>query len=165
MTRIQVQFSVSKVLIVMYTGAVGSLPLSSQPPRPSSQSNANILGTWKGDSICVGSNRPACKNEVVVYRFEEISGKPGKAMMFADKIVGGKREPMGKLECSVTGGSDVSCEFNINQTHGLWHYTLQGQSLDGTLVLLPRKELIRTVNTRRANEADLPAAPAKSDYE
>src|SRR5690348_5109482 len=63
-----------------------------QPVKPS------VLGTWKGESICVG-NRPACKNEVVVYRFEAVAGKPGLVLFLADKIIEGKRVPMGKLEC------------------------------------------------------------------
>src|SRR5262245_15577598 len=58
---------------------------------------ASVLGTWKGESICVG-NRPACKNEIVVYRFESVPGKPGVFLNYADKIIDGHRVPMGKLE-------------------------------------------------------------------
>src|SRR5262249_50741175 len=60
----------------------------------------SVLGIWKGESICVG-NRPACKDEIVVYRFEEIPGKSGVVLLLADKIIDGKRIPMGKLEFQV----------------------------------------------------------------
>ena len=33
---------------------------------------SSVVGTWSGESICVG-NRPACKDEVVVYRFEPVA--------------------------------------------------------------------------------------------
>jgi len=51
----------------------------------------SVLGTWKGESICFG-NRPACKNEVVVYRFEAIPGKAKVVTLFADKIIEGKAD-------------------------------------------------------------------------
>src|SRR5215831_20015363 len=44
-----------------------SLPCQSAA-TPASVTTDSVLGSWKGESICVG-DRPACKNEVVVYRF------------------------------------------------------------------------------------------------
>lgn len=35
-------------------------------------SKSDVVGTWTGESLCVG-NRPACQNEVVVYRFGRLS--------------------------------------------------------------------------------------------
>ena len=64
--------------------------IAGKQPAPS------VIGTWKGDSTC-RENRPACKNEVVVYRFEAVAGKPDVILWFADKIVDGKREPMGQV--------------------------------------------------------------------
>jgi hypothetical protein len=57
---------------------------------------SSIVGTWTGTSTCVG-NRPACKNETVVYRFVPIEGHPGQLRQLADKIIDGKRVPMGAL--------------------------------------------------------------------
>jgi hypothetical protein len=54
---------------------------------------SSIVGTWTGESICVG-NRPACKNETVVYRFEPVAGRSTLVTLFADKIIKGKRVPM-----------------------------------------------------------------------
>src|SRR5690349_13381860 len=98
-----------------------SLPCQSMI-TPSHFTPPSALGTWKGESICVG-NRPACKNEVVVYRFEAVPGKAGVLLLLADKIIEGQRVPMGKLEFQndeAKGG--LSCEFTRGQTHGLWEF-------------------------------------------
>jgi hypothetical protein len=125
----------------------------------------SVLGTWKGESICVG-DRPACKNEVVVYRFEAVTGKPGVVLLLADKIIEGKRVPMGKLEFLYDEGKGVLlCEFTKSQTHGLWQFKVSGDSMEGTLVLLPDRELGRRVKVKRASEGEVPAAPAREMYE
>jgi hypothetical protein len=124
-----------------------------------------VLGTWKGESICVG-NRPACKNEVVVYRFEAVAGKPGEVLLLADKIIEGKRVPMYKLEFQYNEArGELSCEFTRRQTHGLWQYKVSGDSLEGTLVLLPDRELGRRVIAKRVGEGEVPAAPARGEYD
>src|SRR5215831_6025240 len=93
--------------IVCYANLSASKPAAATT-RPIA---ASVLGTWKGESICVG-NRPACKNEIVVYRFESVPGKAGVFVNYADKIIDGKRVPMGKLEFQYNEAkSELSCEF------------------------------------------------------
>jgi hypothetical protein len=130
--------------------------------RPNS---ASVIGTWKGESICVG-NRPACKNEIVVYRFEAVPGKAGVVLLFADKIIEGERVPMGKLEFQYNEAKgELSCEFTRNQTHGLWEFKLSGDSMEGGRVLLPAREPGRVVKVKRVRESDVPKAPTKDMYE
>src|SRR5436305_1657485 len=94
-----------------------SLPCQSRV-TPSHFAPPPVLGTWKGESICVG-NRPACKNEVVVYRFEAVPGKAGIVLQLADKIIDGQRVPMGKLEFQYNEAKgELSGEFTRGQTHG-----------------------------------------------
>jgi len=125
----------------------------------------SVLGTWKGESICVG-NRPACKDEVVVFRFEAIAGKPGVVSLLADKIIEGKRVPMGKLEFRHDEEKgELLCEFSNTRTHGLWQYKMTGDSMEGTLVLLPDREVVRRVKLKRIAEGEVPAAPAREMYE
>jgi hypothetical protein len=124
-----------------------------------------IFGTWKGESICVG-NRSACKNEVVVYRFEAVAGKRGVVLLLADKIIDGKRVPMGKLELRHDESKgELSGEFTIGQTHGLWQFRVKGDSMEGTLELLPDRELVRRVNVKRVREDEVPKPPARESYE
>lgn len=127
----------------------------------------SVLGTWKGESVCVGNNHPACKNEVVVYRFEPVAAKPGTVLLLADKILDGRRDPMYKLEFQYDEAEGtLSCEFTRRRTHGLWQYTLSGDTLEGTLTILPDQELARRVKAKRAAPGDrLPAAPAREEYE
>ncbi len=125
----------------------------------------SVLGTWKGESICVG-NRPTCTNEVVVYRFEAIPGKAGFILQLADKVIEGKREVMGKLEFQYDEAKgELSCEFTTPRTHGLWQYKVMGDAMEGTLILLPGRELARRVKVKRVSESEVPAAPARELYD
>ena len=122
-----------------------------------------VVGTWTGESICAG-NRPASRNEVVVYRIEPISER--SVMLFADKVIDGKRVPTYNLEFTWDSKTaTLSAEFVKRQTHGLWRYHLSGEVLAGTLVLLPHKELGRRINVHRVPAGKVPAAPADSEYD
>lgn len=127
-------------------------------------SSASVIGTWKGDSTCTGV-RPACKNEVVVYRFEAVAGKPDVISWFADKIIEGKREPMGKAEMRYDEAKgELSWDFTISQTHGLWQFKASGDTMEGTLILIPNRDVARVVKVKRVSEKDVPPAPASELY-
>jgi len=124
-----------------------------------------ILGTWTGTSTCVG-NRPACKNETVVYRFVPVDGHPDQVRLLADKIIEGKRVSMGALVFDVDEqGGTLRGEFQRGQTHGLWSFTVAGDTMNGTLVVLPEGTVGRDVKVRRATDDEVPAAPPMSDYD
>ena len=124
-----------------------------------------VYSRVSGESICAG-DRPACKNEVVVYRFEAVAGKPGVVTLLADKIINGQREPMGKLDCQYDEAKGtLSGEFTRGQTHGLWQFQISGDTMEGTLVILPARDLARRVKVRRVREDQVPAAPARELYE
>lgn len=130
-----------------------------QPAAPS------VIGSWRGDSTCVGDH-PACKNEDVVYRFEAIAGEPGWLMLFADKVIDGKRVPMGVLKFQYDEAKGtLTGEFTRRQTHGLWEFKVDGDMIEGTLVLLPEKTIGRRVKVRRVSEDKLPPAPPREEYE
>lgn len=132
----------------------------------SRQAQSSAVGTWRGESVCTDKSRTACKNEEVVYRIEEIAGKPGVLALLADKIIDGRRVPMGKLECEYDeAAGKLSCEFTIRQTHGLWEYKVSGDTMEGTLVLLPAKTLGRRVKVKRVSDDEVPAAPDRKEYE
>src|SRR6476469_4292937 len=111
------------VLILSGAHGVSGAPNGKDEP-------ARVIGTWTGESICAG-NRPACRNEVVVYRIEPISGRA--VMMFADKILDGKRVLVGKLEFAWDAkSSTLSAEFTRGQIHGLWRVHVSGDVIEGT---------------------------------
>jgi len=139
--------------------------LGQSAAAPFRLASPSVLGTWKGESICVG-NRSACKNEVVVYRFEAVPGKADVVLLLADKIIEGQRVPMGKLEFQYNEAKgELSCEFTKNQTHGLWQFTVSGDAMEGRLVLLPGRDLVRLVKVKRVGEGDVPRAPNRDMYE
>ncbi len=148
---------VTLALSVHTTGLRAARATAAQPP-------SSVIGSWRGVSICVGDH-PACKNEDVVYRFEPITEEPGSVMLFADKVIDGKREPMGKLKFQYDEGKGtVSGEFTRRQTHGLWEFRVDGDTMEGTLVLLPDKSIGRRVKVRRVSEDKLPPAPPREEY-
>ena len=127
---------------------------------------ASALGTWKGESICQDKNRPACKNEIVVYRMEAVPGKPDRITWLADKILDGERVPMGKLEFQYDAAKGtLFCDFRVGQTHGIWEFQIAGDSLSGRLLILPEKTLGRLVKAERVDPAKLPAAPDRKLYD
>jgi hypothetical protein len=65
-----------------------------------------------------------------------------------------------------TGGLDfkydsekqtVVCDFTRGNTHGLWELTVKGNTMEGTLMLLPDKTLVRRVKLKKET-ANQPAA-------
>jgi hypothetical protein len=57
-----------------------------------------LIGTWRGTSTCTDRvAAPACNDEMVVYEFSA-GAKGGTVHWKADKIVNGRREPMGELD-------------------------------------------------------------------
>jgi hypothetical protein len=102
----------------------------------------------------------------VVYRFVPVDGHPRQVRLLGDKIVDGKRVAMGAFVFDVdeTTG-ELRSEFKRGQTHGVWSYTVMGDAMKGTLVILPEGTVGRDVSVRRAKDDDVPAAPPISDYD
>ena len=161
MTIINLRFTFVWAFLIL---CFGNTSLQCQPTATRT-SQASVLATWKGESICAG-NRPACKNEVVVYRFEAVAGKPDMVLQLADKIINDNHVPMGKMEFRYDEGKrELSCEFTRGQTHGLWQFKVTRESMEGTLVLLPDRELVRRVNVKKVRENEVPMPPARESYD
>ena len=154
------------VLRALFLAAfITSLAISGQGQgiaRP--MSAAGVSGTWSGESICVG-NRPACKNEVVVYRFEPVTGRSTLLTLLADKVIRGKRVPMYKLDFQYDEAKrTLSCEFTQGHTRGTWQYKVTGDSIEGTGIVLAGKTVARRVKVKRVREGQMPAAPDRESY-
>lgn len=119
--------------------------LASQAARP-----ADILGTWRGSSICVDrAHDPACTDEQVIYQVDSLASPTGPVRMAADKIVNGVRRPMGVFRLNYDSTTRAwSVEFHA-RFNARWSFTLQGDHMTGTLVELPAGRLVRRVTTSR----------------
>ncbi|HET9299125.1 MAG TPA: hypothetical protein VFO11_04220 [Candidatus Polarisedimenticolaceae bacterium] len=147
----------SIVVLLVLGLCMGASGAATPPPE-------SVLGTWAGRSICVG-DRPACKDEDVVYRFVAVEGRPGTVTLLADKVLAGKRVPMGRLDFEHNAALGMlRCEFTRGSTHGVWMFEVSGDAMTGTLRILPEKSLARKVSVQRVGEDSVPAAPPAQDY-
>ena len=88
-----------------------------------------VSGTWKGESICTIKDSP-CHDEQVVYHITEAAG--GKVKIQADKIVNGKPEDMGTLDCTFDAKtSKLTCPI----ARGIFEFSVNGSRMTGTLKL------------------------------
>src|SRR5689334_4915081 len=122
--------------------------------RQDAGSLSKVLGDWEGESVCVDKNRPACKNEHVVYHIKKKDGEADAVSLQADKIVNGKPEDMGTLDCKHDAAkSTLTCEFTVNTTHGVFEFTIKGDEMEGTLKILPAGTLGRKINVKKVPDA------------
>jgi hypothetical protein len=119
--------------------------------EPASHPAADLIGTWKGTSVCTDRvAAPACKDEVIVYEFTA-GPKPGTVRWQADKVVDGKRESMGDpFEMAYDEGDDCwKTEFQSPRARVVWCLAVSGDRLTGSAWLLPGKPKVRKVDARR----------------
>ena len=119
---------------------------------------AAFVGTWRGTSTCVDHVRnPACKDEVVIYEVHEKSGDDRTVSLEASKVVDGKVLPMGDLDfTSDASGRTWTSEFQSARVHVLWSFVLDGNRIEGTLVDLPDRTLIRRIAAKKDEKQSKP---------
>ena len=110
---------------------------------------AELLGTWRGTSTCVNRQMaPACNDETVVYEVRP-SNTPKAALLEADKIVDGKRVPMGELEFVYSEKEGCwRSEFSTQRVHGVWCLVVEGRNMTGSLRVLPQNADVRKVQLK-----------------
>jgi len=110
-----------------------------------SQADKNVIGIWKGTSICQVKNSP-CHDEIVVYHISSAK-TPGNYIINANKIVNGAEEEMGALTATYdTAKHLLTAHFREND---LWEFKLTGDQMDGTLI--NNKVLYRIVKLKKEN--------------
>lgn len=110
---------------------------------------AKLVGNWVGESICA-PGFPACHDEEVIYRIPKPPDQTGKVTITADKIVDGKPETMGVLDFQYDREkSTLTCEFTRGNTHGIWEFAIKGNTMEGTLTVLPAKKVARNVKLKK----------------
>jgi hypothetical protein len=111
---------------------------------------SELLGTWRGASTCTDRRAaPACRDEVVVYEFI-LAAKPATVHWKADKLVDGRREPMGEMDLAYDAGEKCwAVEFDSPRVRGVWCLVVDGGHLTGTARLLPGKETVRRIDARK----------------
>jgi hypothetical protein len=86
------------LVLLVAAGGVG-VGRGSGADRAAEEAPSPIVGTWRGHSVCLVKSSP-CHDEVNVYRFSKIPGKPASFSLTASKVVDGKEIVMGSGECT-----------------------------------------------------------------
>lgn len=94
-------------------------------------SQSQITGTWRGNSECVLKNSP-CRDEINVYRFSEVAGRPGWFSGIGTKLVDGKEISMGTLEWNYDAEKHMLRSENSGATFRL---VVDGSRIEGSLTL------------------------------
>ena len=109
---------------------------------------SEILGLWRGESICVKSPEfPACQDESVEYDVYDAAGD--KVHVSAYKFVAGEKILMGEMDFVYDEKLGAwTSEFQSARYHGLWTFAVSGATLTGTLLDLPSKHKVRDILAR-----------------
>jgi hypothetical protein len=107
-------------------------------------------GVWRGTSTCTDRvAAPACHDEVVVYEFAA-GTPPGTVHWKADKIVDGKRLPMGEMDLNYDKAEACwKAEFQSPRAHVVWRLVVDGSHMTGTGRVLPGDETVRKIDVRK----------------
>jgi len=100
-------------------------------PTTPNGSTEQLVGEWRGRSLCVTTTRPACTDETVVYHIARHAPGVEAFDIKADKIVAGKEEFMGDLACSFEPSRQ---QLLCPQGQGRWQFRWDGAQLVGVLI-------------------------------
>jgi hypothetical protein len=92
---------------------------------------SQITGTWRGNSECVLKNS-RCRDEINVYRFSEVAGRPGWFSGVGSKLMNGKEISMGTLEWNYDVEKHILRSENSGATFRL---VVDGSRIEGSLTL------------------------------
>ena len=90
---------------------------------------AQVVGAWRGNSVCMVKNSP-CHDEINVYRFAEIAGKPRSVLVTGSKVVDDKEIVMGTVAWKYEPEKQA---LEWEGPHGTFRLTVQGEKMEGTL--------------------------------
>jgi hypothetical protein len=82
------------IVLVTLGGGLGRVGQNAESKAGAEDSRSMIAGVWRGHSVCVNKNSP-CHDEVNVYRFARVAGRPNEFSVTASKVVDGKEIVMG----------------------------------------------------------------------
>jgi hypothetical protein len=133
------------VIAVTMLAAAGWMTQPAKTPGPD-----QLIGVWRGTSICTDRvAAPACNDETVVYEFSA-GAKPGTVHWAADKVVDGKRQPMGEFDLAYdTAEACWKAEFNSPRVKIVWRLSVDGTHLTGTGRQLPGNETVRKIDAKK----------------
>jgi Protein of unknown function (DUF3224) len=114
---------------------------------------SSLTGDWTGESICVGNN-PSCHDEKVVYHISVDPSDSTKVKIAADKIVDGKPEWMGDIFLKYDAAKQtLTGDLQSPRYRGVWEFAVKGNTIEGSLTILPDKTISRRIRVTRKDSA------------
>jgi hypothetical protein len=112
---------------------------------------SNLVGDWEGESLCGGGN-PSCQDETVVYHITKPPDERGGVSIDADKVVGGKPVPMGVIELKYDARTGaLTGELKNSRYQGVWEFKVEGDTMEGTLTILPGRTVARRIKVKKVS--------------
>lgn len=132
-------------------GATEPITPSEMAPAPAIASKAEILGLWKGTSVCEKfDGNEFCRDERVVYNFVDVPSQPATVRLKAARVVDGTVLPTYELYFTYRPDKrNWTSEFEQGKTRAVWAYVVTGDGLTGTATLLPAETIVRNVSAKR----------------
>ena len=138
------RFQIASVMIVLL------LPMSFVV---AASQTVSLAGDWTGESICVGNN-PSCHDEKVVYHISVDTADSTKVKIAADKIVDGKPEFMGDIFLKYDAAKQtLTGDLQNSRYRGVWEFAVKGNTIEGSLTILPEKTIGRRIRVTRKDSA------------
>ncbi len=111
-------------------------------------SNAvNLIGTWKGTSICQVRPSP-CNDEIAAYHITK-EVKPGVYHMVMNKLVNGKEEDMGVGDYSFSA-ADKTLTYVDEKRNFSVKFNVKGNTMEGTMLV--KNVVYRIIKLEKAQE-------------
>lgn len=111
--------------------ALAKITTASATPTVSNGPTTQLVGEWRGRSLCVTTTRPACTDETVLYRISKDRPDAEDFHLEASKIVNGEVQLMGPA---------MACRFEATRQQlicpmggGEWRFRWDGSELIGAL--------------------------------
>ena len=136
---------IANLMLLAAVESAAAAPATAPAPK------AEILGIWKGSSICTKvEGNELCHDETVVYNFVDVPDQPATVALKAARIIDNTVKPMYWLYVTYRPdqGSWTS-EFERPQVRGIWAYVVHGDDMTGTATVLPSLKIVRNVEASR----------------
>jgi hypothetical protein len=132
-------------------GAAAPTAAPAPAPAVAPAPKAEILGIWKGTSVCAKvEGNEYCHDETVVYNVFDAVDQPGTVGMKAGRVIDDAVIPMYELYFTFRPETKRwSSEFTRPSFRGEWSYAVHGDEMTGTATLLPDQKIVRNVTVKR----------------
>jgi hypothetical protein len=142
---------VNVIGLVASASLLAALETAVAAPAVAPAPKAEILGIWKGSSICTKVElNQFCQDETVVYNFVDVPDQPATVSLRAGRIVDNTVRPMYSLYVTFRPDQGLwTSQFERPQVRGVWAYVVHGDDMTGTATVLPSLTIVRNVAAKR----------------